>query len=380
MSHLIMEGIDTVYTPAETEWEHTWHGLQTSVNGRIEPDGSNIPEVFCPVVECGMKPDFDAEISTVKVEDQEDIGLQLKDWKLILADCRKGKSGKVLPLHIPKKGYKVHQNLDLYKAMVGAANEVCGQDGFQIVTVGTLGAYSQFFVSVAIKGQESFEVGTMANGVKDVWKRFFNLNSSHNGLIASNRMLSFVRIVCMNTVQASIQDAEGNGTISAIKHCQNSEDLITAKVFAKDLQTWIEQGERVKLMLEAIKAEPMSLDGFRAFASGVFTNEKSDELSTNSFNRVNDMASLFSKGQGNNGETRYDGLNAFTEFFTSGRGVGSSDTVKLNKRIASANFGRGNDWKLEALRVATNEEVFASTVKRGELLYADKAKEQAASN
>ena len=115
---------------------------------------------------------------------------------------------------------------------------------------------------------------------------------------------------------------------------------------------------------------PMNADGFRSFATGVFTLEASDRLSTTSRNRVEDMVTLFQKGRGNSGKTLHDGYCAFTEFFTSGRGAGGRD-VNNAKRIATANFGRANEWKLEALRVATDEKELVETMKRGERLYAD---------
>lgn len=379
--HLIIDNIDRVYTPAGNQWEKTWHGLETPVQGGILPDGSNCPDVFCPIVECGVKADFESEVSSVPEEMQEETGISLKNWKLILADCRQGLSGKVLPLHVPKKGYKIHQNKQLFDCMVNAAKQVLGDNGFEIVTLGTLGGYSQFFMSIAVKGQETFTIGNLADGkTKDTWNRFFNLNSSHNGMIASNRSLSVIRQVCWNTVNASITEASENGTITAIKHSLNSEELITPQVFARDLEMWIAQGEMFQKLLAATKKQQMTEDKFKSFAAGVFTNDGSDKLSTNSFNRISDMLPLFHKGMGNNGKTRYDGINAFTEYFSSGEGTGNPLKVKLNKRIATANFGRANEWKLEAMRVATTPEEFTATVKRGEMLYEDKAKEMAVVN
>ena len=114
----------------------------------------------------------------------------------------------------------------------------------------------------------------------------------------------------------------------------------------------------------------MSLDGFKAFACGVFTNDGTDLLTTTSKNRIDDLETLFQRGQDNCGETRFDAFNAFTEYFTHGDGVGkkSTDTQKL----AKANFGRGAEWKREALRVLSNEEIFADSCKRGERLLNDR--------
>src|SRR5258706_10045632 len=177
MSHLIIEGIDRVYTPAG-EFAATWHGLQTTIDKPLTRE--NCPDVFCPIVECGVRPDFDAEVTNVPAELQDTMDISA--WKMILADCRQGLSKSVIPLYIPKKGYKIHQNAALFDCMIAAAKSVLGANGFEVVTLGTLGGFSQFFVSIAIKGQESFDVGTLANGAKDTWKQFFNLNSSHNGL------------------------------------------------------------------------------------------------------------------------------------------------------------------------------------------------------
>jgi hypothetical protein len=293
-------------------------------------------------------------------------------WKMLLADCRGGLSGKVLPLHVPKVGYKVHQNKMIFDTMVGAAKMVLGEGGFKIATCGTLGAYSQFLVSIAIKGKEGFDVGKLPDGRPDTWLQFFNLNSSHNGLIASMRGLSAIRQVCWNTVNAAQRDMEANGTGKVIKHTANSGELITPEKFAADLENWLDQSAKFQALLAGIKAEPMTLDQFRAFAAGVFTQEGSDKLSTNSLNRITEMESLFARGRGNLGASLYDAVNAFTEYFTSGAGVGKLGNVARGKRVASANFGRGNDWKLEAMRIACDPEAMAATAARGAILYADK--------
>lgn len=370
MSHLIIKGIDSVYTPAG-EFAKTWHGLET-VLPILKATGEGLEKLFCPVIECGLKPDFDGEVCQVPEDLKEEGAIDLSDYKLILADCRNGLSGKIHPLHVPKAGYKIHPNREVFDCAIQAAKEVLGQDGFTLVTAGTLGGYSQFFLSILVKGQESFEVGS-----GDKWYRFFNGNTSHNGLIADTYGLSTIRQVCWNTVNAAQAESEQQGTLLKGKHTPHS--TLTAKKLAVHLDQWLKQGEQFRALLLATKAQPLNVEQFKAFAAGVFTNEKSDQLSTNSYNRIEELAPLFVRGRGNVGETRYDAINAFTEYFTSGNGVGSKN-VNLSKRIASANFGRGNEWKLEAIRVATNEEVFAATVKRGEILYGDKLKTLAATN
>ena len=374
MSHMIIQPFDTVYSPMNSPFEVTWHGLQTAVAGGIALDGSNIGRVFSPVVQTGFKPDFEAPISNVPVELAAELTSNpITDWKMILADLR-GNGNGVIPLHVCKSGYQIHQNKDLFDNMIKAASEVLGADGFTVATVGTLGAYSQFFISLAIKGSSSgFNVGK-----GDEWNSFFNLVSSHNALVSSQTMLSLIRIVCMNTVQAAISDADSTGRNSTIKHTVNSLDLITPERFAANLAAWLKQRDELKNALASMKAVPMTVDGFKSFAAGIFTNEGSDELSSNSYNRIDDMSSLFLRGRGNTGESLYDGVNAFTEYFTSGAGAGRNTTQA--KRIASANFGRGNEWKLQALDIASSPEATAEVMKRGAVLYGDKLKVVSSAN
>lgn len=373
MSHLIIKPFDKVFTPDNSQFSETWHGLQDRVKGGIAHDGSNIQWALRPTLQCGLRPDFDSPIANIPAELAEDMGeSSFKDWKLILADCRLNDNNGVFPVHVAKKSYQIHQNADLFNSMIQSAIEVLGKDGFEIATVGTLGAYSQFFVSIAIKGaNEGFNIGE-----NDAWKTFFNLVSSHNSLVASQTLLSMVRIVCMNTVNASIADAEGSGNSSKIRHTVNSLELITPQTFAANLNNWLTAKDAMLKTLAEIKAEKMTVEQFRAFASGVFTNDGSDKLSTTSYNRIEEMTTLFGKGRGNIGETRYDALNAFTEYFTSGNGVGTKKNVTAEKRLATANFGQGNGWKLQALSLLSNVEAYEVANKRGAILYDDKHKER----
>lgn len=376
MSHLITK-FDSVFTP-NGEFAETWHGLQTCLEAPIALDGSNVQPAFVPIVESRFTlADVDcSRLIVEKLNDDDETEKQdnpLDNWKMILADHAKG----LLPLHVPKAGYKVHQNADLFKSFVTAAETVLGKGNFEIATIGTLGGCSQFFVSISIKDKASFKVG---KGKKaDLQKLFFNLVSSHNGIVSSSIMLSIVRIVCMNTVMASLSDAESNGRQSKFKHTAKSLELITPQSFEQSLKAWLDASESYQKALEYFTTVKMTLDGFRAFASGVFTNEKSDAISSTSFNRVTDMESLFAKGRGNHGDTLSDGINAFTEYFTSGRGVGGKD-VNPGKRVASANFGRGNDWKRLAISLATKEDTFKATVERGERLWTDYVKVNSTKN
>lgn len=343
---------DTLYSIDET-----WHRLETRVD-QIELDGSNVPDVFCPMVEGKINPSFDGQ----GIEVTDEMSDEMSKWKIICADLRRNeKSGKIIPVYIPKAGYQIHQNKDLFKSLIQACKEVLG-DKFKISTIGTLGGYKSFIVSIGIEGMESFTLGG-----EDKFNQFFNLVSSHDGSLASSIMLSVIRIVCQNTAEFAIEDSENKGTRERIKHTVNSD--ISSKWVEQNLKIWIDQAKHYKETLEALKSERMDLEKFRYFASGIFTDETSDKISTQSFNRIGELETLFTRGKGNKGKTEYDAYNAFTEFFTSGKGNGKGES---SKRFAKASFGRGADWKREAFRALSDRKRLPALLKRGEILLNDR--------
>ena len=372
MSHLIVKGIDQVFAPATGLFAETWHNLHSPLEGGILRDGSNVMAALRPIVQSGFRCDFSAPVSNVPEELAAELGENpLTDWKILLADLREDAKG-VFPVHVCKHSYTVHQNKDLFENALAALDCILGAGNYEIATVGTLGAYSQFFLSVFIKGES---LATVGQG--DEHRFFFNVVSSHNSLVSTGFHLGAVRIVCMNTVRASLADADGSGLQSVIRHSVNSGEKITSEAMGANLKEWMESKRRFLASMERARAVAMDAQGFRHFAAGVFTREDSDCISSTSTNRVEEMVSLFSRGRGNHGKSLYDGLNAFTEYFTHGAGLGRTSSAA--KRLASANFGRGNDWKLEAIRCA-EEDAFEDTLKRGERFWNDREKVAIVSN
>ncbi len=361
---------DTIYLSKSNRFEHlntSWHKLhEFPVGDVIAHDGNNISKVFGEIKECGLIPDFKGEFAT---SGDDENTVNLKEHKLIYTIHH---TGKCLPLHVPKKGYCIHQNKRFYDAAISAASAVLGIDGFTIASAMTLGAYSQFCFSLLIHGHESFNVGKLANGLPDMHFQYFGGNTSHNGMVSSGVDLCLERRVCMNTNKMAIAQGDANGTRANGKHTESGEDFFTPHNFEALLKAWLKESGDQKKSLSYLKGEKMTLETFKAFATGVHSNRGSDNLSTVSFNRVNEMATLFARGQGNAGETRFDALNAFTEFYTSGSGVGDVKKVQAGKRFATANFGQGIAWKQTAQRMLCDDSQFDNACKRGEILYADK--------
>lgn len=376
MSHLIME-TDSCYVPQIAEFpelSQTWHGLQVPPvgGGRILADGSNIPNALCRVIEGKLNPTFDIA-GDVTVTPEMAAELKLDGYK-ILAMVR---GNKILPLHVPKDGYKVYQNGQAFSDIVAACSEVVGKDGFEIAAAITMGNGKMFSVSLLIKDHARFNIGKLANGKPDSHLQYFTLCNSHNGMLAKAIYLSMIRGICANTVNAGLAAGDDNGTVLYGKHTANSELRFNSQAMAEALKVWLDRSKAFQATLAMLKDTPMKESEFQAFVSGLFTNAKTDELSHNSFYRIEEMTPIFNGGMGNRGASRYDAFNAITQFFTHGS---KDSSVTAAKRVSMANFGRGNDWKNEAFRIFGDAELYAETVKRGAILLDDKRKVMAAAN
>ena len=117
---------DTIYVPNTDEFKETWHGLQTVCNGEIKLDCSNVPLVFPNIIESRFQlrdVDNGRLINDAMDEDEEKENSPLNGWKMILAEHPQG----LIPLHVPKAGYQIHQNKDLADSTIQSAIKEIGR-------------------------------------------------------------------------------------------------------------------------------------------------------------------------------------------------------------------------------------------------------------
>lgn len=372
MSSLINPEIDKCFVPQLAEFPEfakTWHKLETLIDGPITKE--KILAALRVVRECGLKPVFEGEF---KAGAEIAENCDLSDYKLLFADLSADGKG-MIPLHVPKRGFTTIQNERAFDTV--CAGLELAKVKFEIASVLTYGSYSNFCMSLVIKGHDKINIGKLANGAHDEHRIFYGFTNSHNGVIIWQTDLTSVRRVCANTDGFAIAESEQNGRRSEGKHTANSVAEFKAESIAATVQDWLQGVESYRDKLQAIRAIEMNETTFQHFIAGMFTNETTDELSTNSYNRIVDMTPRFNAGMGNSGKTRYDGYNAVTEFFT--HYSGDSDASPA-KRFSMANFGRGRDWKNAALEILTHEPTFKDAVKRGRVLFKDKAKVEAMAN
>jgi hypothetical protein len=316
MSHKIEKPHDQVLSIQGTEW----HKLATHLP--VIGDDEVAPLLF-DIVESPAFVMIDGEQAT------------LEDYKVLVADHRKVRpdlSGRdaLVPLHIPKAGYKVISNREIWNVMQKSLRDL----DCKVTSVCTLERGKKFAISCDI-GNSDLVIN------KDKFKANLNFVTSHDGTIAMESFDSAIRIVCMNTFQWSRNAAADK---FKVYHTKNAEFALEG---LGDLLNVILKGraELVKVMeyLAEHKCDPNTA---LAMAAGYFcitTDSKDNKLATRSMNAAREIVHLFANGIGNRGRTLYDLVNGATEYWTSGEGTGKKATMA--SRVYRSQLGSAAEHK-----------------------------------
>lgn len=355
MADEIME-YDLTYSILNPEW----HGKAI-----VEPvlNKETIRRLFVPML---------AGMPTVSVETGEYdsngvpvmVTIPVEGYKTILADCRERDDlpqylRKFVPIHTPRESYRIISNDEIWDCMEKAISELEG-NGVKVTTVGTLQNLRKFYISVDLGD------GQRKTGKGDKIASILNFRSAHDGSMNLEAGDSHTRIVCMNTFRWS-RAYEGAIDVR-VSHTKN------AAIQIANLSTYLNTvlSGRDKMLtaishLETLEASP----SHAAYVSSAFLAGETDEISTRTYNRSIEIRDLAVAGKGNNGKTRYDLFNGFTEYFTHGHGAGGEKATKA-KRWSVANFGQAAEHKEGFLTLLMNEDKYGEALERGEKLFRDK--------
>lgn len=316
MSHKIEQPQDIVLSIAGTEW----HGLAQHVSAIGDQEVS--PLLF-DIIESPAFVQVDGETAT------------LEDYKVLVADHRKVRpdlSGRdaLVPLHIPKAGYKVISNREIWNTMQKALRDL----DCKVTSVCTLERGKKFAISCDI-GNSDLVIN------KDKFKANLNFVTSHDGTIAMESFDSAIRIVCMNTFQWSRNAAQDK---FKVYHTKNAEFALEG---LGDLLNVILRGraELVEVM-EYLANHACDPNDALAMAAGYFcitTDAKDNKLATRSMNAAREIANLFANGIGNAGRSLYDLVNGATEYWTSGEGTGKK--ASISSRVYRSQLGSAAEHK-----------------------------------
>ena len=338
MAHKIELPHDIVLSTQGTEW----HGLAQVVNAISDIEVA--PQLF-DIVE---SPAF------VIVDG---VQTALDNYKVLVADhraCRSDLADKgedlLVPLHIPKAGYRVISNREVWETMERSLRDL----GCKVTSVCTLERGKKFSISADIGGSD-----LVIN--KDAFKANLNFVTSHDGTMAMETFDSMIRIVCMNTFQASRNAAQDK---FKVYHTKNASFALEG---LGDLLNAILKGRaQTAEVLEYLATCKVDANDALAMAAGYFCIETdSIRLSSRSMNAASEIADLFSRGIGNAGKTLYDLVNGATEYWTSGGGTGAAGKASQASRIYRSQMGQAAEHKVRFIGMLAGEDSRAKALELG---------------
>lgn len=314
-------GIDTtydeIYSIEGTEWHRA--AIHKPVITR-----SVVERVLWPIVQSPAQVNIDGE------------QIQLENYKVLCADLRETRKDlpenkRILPLHIPKSGYQVITNAQVWDMMEETIKDL----GATITSVGTLERGKKFFISISI-GDSDMIIN------KDQYKFFLNIVTSHDGSITLFLYDSAMRIVCMNTLRWSMSDKNIGDLQVKIAHKKNAE--LAIQNLPEVVNSILTGRTQFKEVMEYLATCKVDQNDAIAMAAGYFADVKEQKLSTQSYKATMEIANLFTNGIACHGESLYDLANAATEYWTTGKGTGSKDSTDTSRLYRSA-IGSAADHK-----------------------------------
>jgi hypothetical protein len=274
------------------------------------------------------------------------IQTNLDQYKVLVADHRSvrpdlSEKDALVPLHIPKAGYKVISNADIWNTMEKSLKDL----DCKVTSVCTLERGKKFAISADIGSSE-----LVIN--KDKFRCNLNFVTSHDGTMAMETFDSAIRIVCMNTFQWSRDAAKDKFKVYHTKNANFALDGLG------DLLNAILKGrtemKEVMTYLAKCKVDP---NDALAMAAGYFCEVTGNvRLSTRAMNAASEIVNLFAIGVGNFGKTLYDLANGATEYWTSGEGTGKGGATTTASRIYRSQLGQAADHKVRFISMLADEE------------------------
>lgn len=307
--------------------EVPWHGLGTVVAGMLNSrDAIQAAHLDWTVEKQSLTteggqvvPDW---VATVRTDTQAPLGIVSKD------------------------DYRIVQNVeafDFFDSVIQSKDAVYD-------TAGALRGGKRVWIMAKLKGE--FFIG------KDAHERYALLVTSHDRSYSLMMQLVTTRVVCQNTLSLSLGGATNQikishrGDIKSKESAARSALGIADKYFAK-----------LQECINAMVDRSMSPEQMKAFAEVLVpSNAKDGKISTRAKNIRDEIDRLFSRGAGNNGATRYDAMNAVTDYVDHQRTV--SGTGNGSKRFESAILGSGAAMKQRAYDLLSDDGLMANLLNK----------------
>ena len=242
-------------------------------------------------------------------------------------------------------GYTISQHLDL-----GAfADSIAAQYGLTFEIAGTLRRGSQFVLQAKVGNPEV--VAELADGRGDSVQFYLTLGTAHDGVKPTEFGFATYRAECANmtaAAMAEVRTGKRGVRYFAIRHNGDLQAKLAeaGKALREGFQAW---GDFLTFARKAATTTKPQTD-FADFAQAIFADPEGDKNPARAQAKRDDLFSLFTKGQGNQGRTAWDAYNAVTEWtnYSAPTRGATTDNDRTLSRINSTLYGTGAEMAVEA--------------------------------
>ena len=242
------------------------------------------------------------------------------------------------PLSVVGQDYGVMQNETFWGIL-----EHVYQSRPVVETAGTLGNGKRVWALISA-GEHSIQAGDKVLEY-DLWVNSFD------GSYALSCLGTVVRVVCQNTLTMAVGKARKR--LMSVKHTINVNQTAASAVATLTASRDARLVELAKM--RRLAELDMSFDEAVQFFRDLMGVTSVTEAHTRTLNNVDQLTDLFSNGKGNVGETRWDALNAVTEFSDHHRTLRVGDGNRAEARFTSALLGSGADLKSRAFEMLVGD-------------------------
>lgn len=265
-------------------------------------------------------------------------------WNEVEGECFLVRSSDGQFLGRCTEDYKEFQNSEAFEFL----DELVKDGDLLYHTAGSLGQGKRVWILAQTPIQWTIK---KRSGKENVHKAFINAMLGHTGNIGISLLPTDVLVVCANTAGWADQKAEGENLVFRISHRGDIKKKLA--LAAHGLKVMQEQAPARRQVLQAMAQAAMNNEEFIDFATSIFLGldgdadeieagvakfyeEATPRSKTIMENKVALVTQKFQEGIGNDGDSMYDALNGFTEYFDHFDLDHIKDKIEKGKRAAKA--------------------------------------------
>lgn len=249
-------------------------------------------------------------------------------------------------LGIVKGRYTPIQNSDAFDFF----DSICGQGEAIYDTAGSLRGGKQVWLLAKVDGDQKI--------CGDTYRTYALLLTSHDGSQCTQVNWVTERVVCANTLSIAMSGAEN---VIKIRHTTNWKEK--AEIAKRTLMAGQKYFATVGEALSQMGDKLLTKEQMAEFTRVLVPAKDEKEVPTRTQNIRNELNRLFERGAGNKGVSRYDALQAVTDYADHGQTIRGENT-----RLESGLLGSGAMLKQKAFDLLTSEDLMKALMDKAHVI------------